>query len=114
MCKYIIEPYDADGIAQCRKCTRNFFAHDLKDVYIGDLNHFHGTYCRDCADKLVKDSVSKPGALTYNDIIHQLSVALKLADDEPVELDALAILESTIQDIIDELQTQSPSQTPTP
>ena len=198
MCTYIIEPYDADGIAQCRKCTRNFFAHDLKDIYIGDLNHFHGTYCRDCADKLVKDSVSKPkagvdyigkristdpskpeyhlekydskcetsarcdachkihpikylrdvyyrsdcstlefldslcidcipktlkipvesvskpSAPTYNDIIHSLSNALKLADDEPVEADALAILESSIQDIIDELQSQSPSQTPSP
>lgn len=128
MYKYIIEPYDADGIATCNRCKLAFFAHDLRDIYIGDLNHFLATYCRDCADKLIKDSVSnpnhpvskpnhpvsKPNTPTYNDIIHSLSNALKLADDEPIEADALAILESSIQDIIDELQSQSPSQTPTP
>ena len=118
MCKYIIEPYDADGIAQCRKCTRNFLAHDLRDIYIGDLNHFYATYCRDCAEKLIADSVSKPELIhppmTYNDIIHYLSYSLEKSSDEPDELTALNNLETDINSLIELLQLESPSQTPSP
>ena len=118
MCKYIIEPYDADGIATCKKCRLGFFAHDLRDIYIGDLNHFFTTYCRDCAETLIKDSVSKPELLhtpmTYNDIIYYLSYSLEKASDEGDELTALNNLETDINTLIALLQLESPSQTPSP
>lgn len=118
MCKYIIEPYDADGIAQCKKCKRNFFAHDLRDIYIGDLNHFHTTYCRDCAKKLIKLPVSKPELIhtpmTYNDIIYYLSYSLEKSSDEGDELTALNNLETDITSLIELLKLESPSQTPSP
>ncbi|MBO5811295.1 MAG: hypothetical protein J6R32_10795 [Bacteroidales bacterium] len=113
--KYIIEPYDADGIAQCKKCKRNLLAPDLRDIYIGDLNHFIGAYCKDCA-RTFNNSVSKPELIhtpmTYNDIIHYLSYSLEKSSDEGDELTALNNLETDINSLIALLQLESPSQTP--
>lgn len=121
---YKIEKYDGDGIFECDFCHTGVMADLGFDVYAyrRDKNNTHrtldyfGSYCRHCTEKIFCEPVSEPKLkhtpMTYNDIIHYLSYSLEKSSDEPDELTALNNLETDINSLIELLQSESPSQTP--
>lgn len=53
--------------------------------------------------------------LNYNDIINALSFIMEKAENEAIsEVDHISILECEITNLISRLQSESPSQTPSP
>lgn len=116
---YVIERYDADGIFTCDYCHTGVLACSGYDVSIDNPRcEFMGSYCEKCTKKLFcePEPVSEPEhtPMTYNDIINRLEKYLKEADDEPADANALFRLTSRIQQLINRLQSESPSQTPSP
>ena len=117
---YVIERYDADGIFTCDNCHTGVLACCGYDVSIDNPRcEFMGSYCEKCTKKLLcePEPVSKPRSecLTYNDIINALSFIMEKAENEAIsEVDHISILECEITNLISRLQSESPSQTPSP
>lgn len=117
---YLLDRYDGDGIFICKKCGFGVFSSLGIDVYTGSYDNmkFIGSYCERCTKELFCEiePVSEPEhtPMTYNDIINRLDKYLKAADDEPNDSRALSCLCGRIQQLINYLQSESPSQTPSP
>ena len=114
---YTFEQYDGEGIFTCRGCNNGELSF-LGIAVIKDYKYI-GTYCKKCTKKLFcePEPVSKPRSecLTYNDIINALSFIMEKAENEAIsEVDHISILECEITNLISRLQSESPSQTPSP